>query len=109
MNNILHYNQNTNSRSTKTKVKSKILPSGQMVEQTVVTEVTETFTSAMCLPGLESCHQCVEQCHRETKNSFNIISEADNETETVKEDENNQKTNKPFSSFQKLGRTITAK
>ena len=103
-------------RSTKTRVKSKILPSGEMLEQTVVTEVTETFTSAMCLPGLESCHQCVEQCHRETRNSLNknkdIKAKTDNKTNSVKEDENDQKLQKPFSSFQKLGnikRTYTWK
>ena len=42
-------------RSTKTRVKSKILPSGGLLEQTVTTEVTETFSSTLCVPGLQKC------------------------------------------------------
>ena len=37
------------NRKTKTRTKSKILPSGDLVEQTVITEVTETFSSPNCV------------------------------------------------------------
>merc|ERR1711971_53966 len=36
------------NRKTKTRTKSKILPTGDLVEQTVITEVTETFSSPNC-------------------------------------------------------------
>ena len=36
------------NRKTKTRTKSKILPNGELVEQTVITEVTETFSSPSC-------------------------------------------------------------
>ena len=36
------------NRKTKTRTKSKILPNGNLVEQTVITEVTETFSSPSC-------------------------------------------------------------
>ena len=39
------------NRKTKTRTKSKILPSGDLVEQTVITEVTETFSSPSCASG----------------------------------------------------------
>ena len=39
------------NRKTKTRTKSKILPSGDLVEQTIITEVTETFSSPSCASG----------------------------------------------------------
>ena len=36
------------NRKTKTRTKSRILPTGDLVEQTVITEVTETFSSPNC-------------------------------------------------------------
>ena len=47
-------------RRTKTKTQSKILGNGDLVEQTVVTEVTETVTTSLCRP--ESCEDCQARC-----------------------------------------------
>ena len=47
------------NRKTKTRTKSKILPSGDLVEQTVITEVTETFSSPNC--ATETTNMVVNQ------------------------------------------------
>ena len=47
-------------RRTKTKTQSRILGNGDLVEQTVVKEVTETVTTSVCRP--ESCEDCQARC-----------------------------------------------
>ena len=114
-------------KSTKTRVKSKILPSGGLIEQTVTTEVTETFSSTLCVQGLDHCkvrnifiiirilhaftQGCVDKCLDEIKNkvdeeeSVNVTNTEDDEPEQVHEIDDNivKKLNRKFSPYQKLG------
>ena len=50
-------------RTTKTRTQSRILGNGDMIEQTVVKEVTETVTTSLCQK--ETCEECDARCQRE--------------------------------------------
>ena len=68
-------------RRTKTKTQSRILGNGDLVEQTVVTEVTETVTTSLCRP--ESCEDCQARCEAFTEvNREEMEEELEEETDS---------------------------
>ena len=74
-------------RRTKTKTQSRILGNGDLLEQTVVKEVTETVTTSVCRQ--ERCEECRERCPDFTEKINREVSreqvEEELEEETVSE------------------------
>ena len=70
-------------RRTKTKTQSRILGNGDMVEQTVVKEVTETVTTSVCRQ--ERCEECRERCPDFTEKINREVSREQGEEELEEE------------------------
>ena len=100
------------NRKTKTRTKSKILPSGDLVEQTVITEVTETFSSPNC--ATETTNMVVNQLTVEyernvDENDEKVTSQRKRNNKTKEEDykkKGNEKIKgKSYMPFQTFGKT----
>ena len=70
-------------RRTKTKTQSRILGNGDLLEQTVVKEVTETVTTSLCRP--ESCEDCQARCQDFTEKIKEELSQEEMEEELEEE------------------------
>ena len=70
-------------RRTKTKTQSRILGNGDLLEQTVVKEVTETVTTSVCRQ--ERCEECQARCQDFTEQINREISREQMEEELDEE------------------------
>ena len=94
-------------RTTKTRTQSRILGNGDMVEQTVVKEVTETVTTSLCRE--ETCEECQGRCFSEAEEddqnqeAEEVEDDQEDEEGMIEMDDGMSGLSTPYS---KLGRTI---
>ena len=93
-------------RTTKTRTQSRILGNGDMVEQTVVKEVTETVTTSLCRE--ETCEECQGRCFSEAEEDHQnheaeVEDEEEGEERMIEMDDGMSGLSTPYS---KLGRPI---